>query len=54
MFKLKIRSLNSDYGTTTEQLVTDFLRAIGFLGNDGEEIKLQKDLKLEFYYLPNA
>ena len=42
MFKLKIRSLNSDYGTTTEQLVTDFLRAIGFLGNDGGRNKVTK------------
>ena len=54
MFKLKIRSLNSDYGTTTEQLVTDFLRAIGFLGNDGGRNKVTKGLKLEFYFLPNA
>ena len=42
MFKLKIRSLSSDYGTTTEQLVTDFLRAIGFLGNDGGRNKVTK------------
>ena len=45
MFKLKIRSLNSDYGTTTEQLVTDFLRAIGFLGNDGGRNKVTKTRK---------
>ena len=54
MFKLKIRNLNSDYGNTNEQLVADFLRSIGFLGNDGEEIKLLKDLKLEFYFLLSA
>ena len=42
MFKLKIRSLNSDYGTTNEQLVTDFLRAIGFLGNEGGRNKVTK------------
>ena len=42
MFKLKIRNLNSDYGSTNEQLVTDFLRAIGFLGNDGGRNKVTK------------
>ena len=42
MFKLKIRSLNHDYGGSNEQLVTDFLRAIGFLGNDGGRNKVTK------------
>ena len=42
MFKLKIRNLNSDYGITNEQLITDFLRAIGFLGNDGGRNKVTK------------
>ena len=42
MFKLKIRNLNSDYGNTNEQLVTDFLRSIGFLGNDGGRNKVTK------------
>ena len=42
MFKLKIRNLNNDYGSTNEQLVTDFLRAIGFLGNDGGRNKVTK------------
>ena len=42
MFKLKIRSLNHDYGGSKEQLVTDFLRAIGFLGNDGGRNKVTK------------
>ena len=40
MFKLKVRSLNHDYGGSSEQLVTDFLRAIGFLGNDGGRNKV--------------
>ena len=42
MFKLKVRSLNHDYGGSSEQLVTDFLRAIGFLGNDGGRNKVTK------------
>ena len=42
MFKLKIRNLNSDYGITNEQLITDFLRAIGFLGSDGGRNKVTK------------
>ena len=42
MFKLKIRNLNSDYGNTNEQLVADFLRSIGFLGNDGGRNKVTK------------
>ena len=42
MFKLKVRSLNHDYGGSNEQLVTDFLRAIGFLGNDGGRNKVTK------------
>ena len=42
MFKLKIRNLNGDYGITKEQLITDFLRAIGFLGNDGGRNKVTK------------
>jgi predicted transcriptional regulator len=42
MFKLKVRNLNNDYGSTNEQLVTDFLRAIGFLGNDGGRNKVTK------------
>ena len=42
MFKLKIRNLNNDYGNTNEQLVTDFLQAIGFLGNDGGRNKVTK------------
>ena len=42
MFKLKIRNLNNDYGSTNEQLVADFLRAIGFLGNDGVRSKVTK------------
>ena len=45
MFKLKIRNLNNDYGSTNEQLVTDFLRAIGFLGNDGVRNKVTKRSK---------
>ena len=42
MFKLKIRNLSSGYGNTNEQLVTDFLRSIGFLGNDGGRNKVTK------------
>ena len=42
MFKLKVRNLNNDYGSTNEQLVTDFLRAIGFLGNDGGRNRVTK------------
>ena len=42
MFKLKIQNLNSDYGNTNEQLVADFLRSIGFLGNDGGRNKVTK------------
>jgi len=42
MFKLKIRNLNEDYGTTKEQLVAEFLQAIGFLGNDGVRNKVTK------------
>ena len=42
MFKLKVRNLNSDYGNTNEQLVADFLRSIGFLGNDGGRNKVTK------------
>jgi len=42
MFKLKIRNLNSDYGNTNEQLVADFLRSIGFLGNNGGRNKVTK------------
>ena len=42
MFKLKIRNLKSDYGNTNEQLVADFLRSIGFLGNDGGRNKVTK------------
>ena len=42
MFKLKIRNLNSDYGNPNEQLVADFLRSIGFLGNDGGRNKVTK------------
>ena len=42
MFKLKIRNLNDDYGTTKEQLVAEFLQAIGFLGNDGGRNKVTK------------
>jgi len=42
MFKLKIRNLNEDYGTTKEQLVAEFLQAIGFLGNDGLRNKVTK------------
>ena len=42
MFKLKIRNLNNDYGSTNEQLVADFLRAIGFLGNDRVRNKVTK------------
>ena len=42
MFKLKIRNLNSNYGNTNEQLVADFLRSIGFLGNDGGRNKVTK------------
>ena len=42
MFKLKIRNLNNDYGSTNEQLVSEFLRAIGFLGNDGGRNKVTK------------
>ena len=42
MFKLKIRNLNSDYNNTNEQLVADFLRSIGFLGNDGGRNKVTK------------
>ena len=42
MFKLKIRNLSSGYGNTNEQLVADFLRSIGFLGNDGGRNKVTK------------
>ena len=42
MFKLKIRNLSSGYGNMNEQLVTDFLRSIGFLGNDGGRNKVTK------------
>ena len=40
MFKLKIRNLNNDYGSTNEQIVSNFLRSIGFLGNDGGRNKV--------------
>ena len=42
MFKLKIRNLNNDYGSTNEQIVSNFLRSIGFLGNDGGRNKVTK------------
>ena len=42
MFKLKIRNLNNDYGSTKEQLVANFLKSIGFLGNDGGRNKVTK------------
>ena len=42
MFKLEIRNLNNDYGSTKERLVTDFLKSIGFLGNDGGRNKVTK------------
>tara|TARA_Y100001970_G_scaffold261180_1_gene344031 strand:- start:360 stop:1262 length:903 start_codon:yes stop_codon:yes gene_type:complete len=42
MFKLKIRNLNNDYGSTNEQLISNFLRAIGFLGNNGGRNKVTK------------
>ena len=42
MFKLKIRNLNNDYGSTNEQMVSNFLRSIGFLGNEGGRNKVTK------------
>ena len=42
MFKLKIRNLNNDYGITSKQIVSNFLRSIGFLGNDGGRNKVTK------------
>jgi len=39
MFKLKIRKINETYSENKEQLVTDFLQAIGFLGTDGAKSK---------------
>ncbi|SVB26602.1 uncharacterized protein METZ01_LOCUS179456, partial [marine metagenome] len=34
--------MNDDYGTTKEQLVAEFLQAIGFLGNHGGRNKVTK------------
>ena len=45
MFKLRIRNLNESYGTTKENLVADFLQAIGFLGTDGPKARETKRAK---------
>tara|TARA_Y100001970_G_scaffold174489_1_gene212948 strand:+ start:680 stop:1585 length:906 start_codon:yes stop_codon:yes gene_type:complete len=39
VFKLKIRKLDETYGDSKEQLITEFLQAIGFLGTDGPKAK---------------
>ena len=45
MFKLKVRNLNESYGSTKEDLVADFLQAIGFLGTDGAKARQTKRTK---------
>ena len=39
MFKLKVRKINETYGESKEQLIINFLQAIGFLGTDGPKAK---------------
>ena len=45
MFKLRIRSLNNQYGDPNEDVLSDFLQAIGFLGTDGYKSKVTKRAK---------
>ena len=45
MFRLKVRNLNDSYSSTNEELVADFLQAIGFLGTDGAKARQTKRTK---------
>ena len=45
MFRLKVRNLNDLYSSTNEELVADFLQAIGFLGTDGAKARQTKRTK---------